>query len=630
MFIIGTAGHIDHGKSSIIKRLTGINPDRLPEEKAREMTIDLGFAWYDTSDNKRIGIVDVPGHERFVRNMIAGAGGIDAVILVVAADDGWMPQSQEHLQVTQLLGIKHGLIALTKIDMAEPAWIDLVEQDIRDKLKNTYLAEAPLIKLSSTTGEGFDNLKTEIEKLDSNIVQRENINKPRLFCDRAFVVAGMGGVATGTLRGGTLSVGQEIAVYPSKKKGKIRTIQSHNQQVETSYPAQRTAASLTSIDKEHFGRGSVLSDPNLVESYPDNPILAVHISVLPESTVALENRRRLLMILGTTEIEGEIRLMNEYPISPGNDALVLFKPFDPVMAFIGDRFIVRLPTPQITVGGGMVLDLLESFPRKKEITKYKYLNSRIDLTVDNLVKSEFEKKMFVNIIESFNHCNYSTGEIEKSLLEMKFLSQADENNGQWYRPDDISRLENDIISSVNKFLEKFPHKEGVSLKNIADSTGLPQESLEPIITLLHNKQVLIKKKNLYDLPGRDISISGKLKTIADDLERNLKESKYTPPLIKELTNDDSEYKEALEYLINTKRVIKISPTLVYHVDSWNEIISIIKQVFEREEKMSVGSLKDMLGASRKYTMPILEETDRLEITSRDGDVRVRGERFEKN
>ena len=202
MFVIGTAGHIDHGKSSIIRRLTGIDPDRLPEEKAREMTIDLGFAWYDTSDGTRIGIVDVPGHERFVRNMIAGVGGIDAVILVVAADDGWMPQSQEHLQIVKLLGVTSGIIALTKIDLAEKGWIDLVAEDIRDKVAGTGLADAPMVRLSSQTGEGFDELKAEIDKLSRTIIEREIIDKPRLYIDRAFVLPGMGGVATGTLRGG--------------------------------------------------------------------------------------------------------------------------------------------------------------------------------------------------------------------------------------------------------------------------------------------------------------------------------------------------------------------------------------------------------------------------------------------
>ena len=261
MFVIGTAGHIDHGKSSIIMRLTGIDPDRLPEEKERGMTIDLGFAWYHSPQGKRIGIVDVPGHEKFVRNMIAGAGGIDAVILVVAADDGWMPQSQEHLQITKLLGIKYGIVAITKIDLVENSWVDLVEEDLRDRLRNTFLADAPIVRLSSTTGEGFDRLKDEIGRLSEIIIERDDIGKPRLCIDRSFVLPGMGGVVTGTLRGGTLRVGQEAAIFPSRKKGKIRTIHSHNQLVDISLPGQRTAVSMTGIDKEFLVRGGTDINP---------------------------------------------------------------------------------------------------------------------------------------------------------------------------------------------------------------------------------------------------------------------------------------------------------------------------------------------------------------------------------
>ncbi|MCX6830468.1 MAG: selenocysteine-specific translation elongation factor, partial [candidate division Zixibacteria bacterium] len=298
MFVIGTAGHIDHGKSSLIIRLTGIDPDRLPEEKQRGMTIDLGFAWYDTEGGKRIGIVDVPGHERFVRNMIAGAGGIDAVILVVAADDGWMPQSQEHLQITRLLGIKCGIVAISKIDLVEKSWVDLVEEDLRDKLRGTFLENAPLVKLSSVTGEGIEELRDQIEILAKKIVEREDIGRPRLYVDRSFVLSGMGGVATGTLRDGLLKVGQEVAVFPAKRHGKIRTLHSHNQQVDIASPGQRTAVSLTGIDKEYLIRGGVISLPNLVDNFHTEGALALSVSLIPESAVSLEDRRRVLLILG--------------------------------------------------------------------------------------------------------------------------------------------------------------------------------------------------------------------------------------------------------------------------------------------------------------------------------------------
>ncbi|MFH2035995.1 MAG: selenocysteine-specific translation elongation factor, partial [Candidatus Zixiibacteriota bacterium] len=329
MFILGTAGHIDHGKSAIIKRLTGTDPDRLPEEQERGMTIDIGFAFYDISNNQRVGIIDVPGHERFVKNMISGAGGIDAVLLVIAADDGWMPQSQEHLQIIKLLNVRYGLIALSKIDLADPSWVELVTADIEEKVKGSFLEGAPIIPLSSITGEGFDRLKEEINKLAEKVVVRDDIKKPRLYVDRSFILPGMGGVVAGTLRGGTFETGQNVAVFPAKKTGKVRIIQSHGEKIEKAYPGQRTSLSLTGIDKEFLGRGNLVSTSEIIEEYPNEPVLAISAELLTESAVILENRRKLLMILGTTEVEGEIRLFGEKPIIPGDRGIIFFKPFQP-------------------------------------------------------------------------------------------------------------------------------------------------------------------------------------------------------------------------------------------------------------------------------------------------------------
>ncbi|MFQ6008847.1 MAG: selenocysteine-specific translation elongation factor, partial [Candidatus Zixiibacteriota bacterium] len=255
MIVVGTAGHIDHGKSSIIKRLTGTDPDRLPEEKARGMTIDLGFAFYRTTSDEEIAFVDVPGHERFVKNMIAGAGGIDVVMLVIAADDGWMPQSQEHFQIVRLLGIRNGFIVINKIDLVQNDWLELLQQDIRTKVKGSFLEDAPILMVSAETGEGFEQLQNYLNSLPKKIAVARDIGKARLFIDRSFVRPGIGGVVTGTLRGGSLSVGQTVSVWPSMATGKIRSLQSNNQDVHTAHPGQRTAVSFTGIDKEQLRRG---------------------------------------------------------------------------------------------------------------------------------------------------------------------------------------------------------------------------------------------------------------------------------------------------------------------------------------------------------------------------------------
>ncbi|UCD18420.1 MAG: selenocysteine-specific translation elongation factor, partial [Candidatus Zixiibacteriota bacterium] len=533
MFIIGTAGHIDHGKSSIIKRLTGIDPDRLPEEKERGMTIDLGFAWYDTSDGERIGIVDVPGHERFVRNMIAGAGGIDAVILVVAADDGWMPQSQEHLQITRLLGIRHGIAAISKIDLADSGWIDLVEDDIKEKLIGTPLENSPVVRLSSETGEGFDQLRDEIEKLSKSIVVREDIAKPRLFIDRSFVLSGMGGVVAGTLRGGVLAIGQEVTVFPARRSGKVRTLQSHGQQVNRSQPGQRTAVSLTGIDKEYLKRGGVLSSPEIVRDYPEQPVLALAVTMIPESPVALEDRRRLLLIVGTTELEGEVRLLQKENVSPGREGIILFKPFSPVLAFIGDRFILRLPTPQVTVGGGMILDMLRRFPRKKELARFDYLRKRLKLNLETLITTQLEKQLFIHE-EDFLFSNYSADAVHNLLLSMTEQSLLEKSQGRYYRPQDVRDIVEKVLAQITQYFGQYPHREGVPAEKIAVPLKMTVDAIDPILRLLCNKNMLVKRKNLYDLTGRKVSIAGPLKEMAEALERELRASGSSPPTLKEL------------------------------------------------------------------------------------------------
>ncbi|MBN2226307.1 MAG: selenocysteine-specific translation elongation factor [candidate division Zixibacteria bacterium] len=629
MFVIGTAGHIDHGKSSIIRRLTGIDPDRLPEEKAREMTIDLGFAWYDTSDGTRIGIVDVPGHERFVRNMIAGVGGIDAVILVVAADDGWMPQSQEHLQIVKLLGVTSGIIALTKIDLAEESWIDLVAEDIREKVTGTGLADAPMVRLSSQTGKGFDELKSEIDKLSRTMVEREVIDKPRLYIDRAFVLPGMGGVATGTLRGGILEVGREIAVFPSRKTGKVRTLQSHNTQVTVAQPGQRTAVSLTGIDKEYITRGSVLTVPELALAYPDQPVFAMSVELLPESPIVLQDRRRLLLIIGTTELEGEIRLYDRDTLNPGEKGIIFFKPFEAVLGFVGDRFILRLPTPQITVGGGMVIDLLDRFPRKKQKERFVSLHRRIDLTPHVLVDSRFDRQLFVKT-DDFRYTTYADATIKRVFSDMLTSGKIKQTGDRYYRPADVADMTGRIVTAVTSYIQTHSHKDGVPLEKIAAELRQSAEALEPIIGLLCEEGQLVKRKNVYDVPGRTISASGEIKRVADAMEKQLHETEFSPPTIKELVGDDAVKREALDYLLRSNSCVKVGGILVYHRSVWNRMLDTIRSMLREKGSISVAELRERLNSSRKYIVPIFETVDQMEITKREGDVRVKGDRFDQS
>ena len=324
MIVVGTAGHIDHGKSAIVKRLTGTDPDRLPEEKARGMTIDLGFAFLRTPDGEEIAFVDVPGHERFVKNMIAGAGGVDVVMLVVAADDGWMPQSQEHFEIIKLLGVKSGLIVINKIDLAESDWLEILKQDIRERVKDSFLANAPIFEVSAITGDGFDRLLAHLTGLPHTIKSRKDYGKARLFIDRSFVRPGIGGVVTGSLRGGKLSAGQTVTVWPSLNRGKIRSLQTHNDDLPSVGPGHRTAVSLTGIDKEDLRRGGVISDSTELEYLKEHDVFALSVELVKDAAVPIEDRRRVLIMLGTTEVEGEIRMFDRSEIKPASSGIAFF------------------------------------------------------------------------------------------------------------------------------------------------------------------------------------------------------------------------------------------------------------------------------------------------------------------
>jgi len=628
MFIIGTAGHIDHGKSSIIIRLTGIDPDRLPEEKNRGMTIDLGFAYFDTTEGKRIGIVDVPGHERFVRNMIAGAGGIDAVLMVVAADDGWMPQSQEHLQITRLLGVKYGIIALSKIDLVEPSWAELVAEDIKDKVRGTFLESAPIVRVSSETGEGFDRLKKEVETLAQKMAEREDIGKPRLYCDRSFVIQGIGGIVTGTLRGGAMSVGQEVAVYPNRRKGKVRSIQSHNEDVGTAEPGQRTAIGFTGIDREYLGRGVVVSNQKIVGAYPDDPVFAMQLELISESPIIVEDRRRLLLIVGTTEIEGEVRLYDDEPITPGQAALIYFKPFDPIMAFVGDRYIVRLPTPTVTVGGGMVLDILDRFPRKKEQENFRYLEKRLELSPENLITSELEKKKHIRLPDDFHFSDFCDSDLESRVKKMESEGVLEKFAGKYFDKELIKKTGSKIIANVEKMLALEPHRDGLPIDIIQDISGFSPDELDTYLEYLSASGKVIKKGNRYDLPERKLEVKGELKRLADTIEKELLADRFSPPRLSEISRKGKAYNDAVRFLINAGIVVNIGNDIVFHKEAWDEIIDRMRDLLNSRGEFAVGDLRDRLNTTRKYIVPILEETDRIGITLRDGDRRIKGEHFE--
>jgi selenocysteine-specific elongation factor len=630
MIVIGTAGHIDHGKSSIVKRLTGTDPDRLPEEKSRGMTIDLGFAFYHGASGDTIALVDVPGHERFVRNMIAGAGGIDAVMLVIAADDGWMPQSEEHFQITRLLGVRRGLIVINKIDMVEPDWLELLEQDIKKRTDGSFLSDAPIVRVSAQTGVGFDTLAAHLDSLSRELESRQDIGKARLFIDRSFVRHGMGGVVTGTLRGGTLSVGQSVAVWPGQAVAKVRTLQSNNQDVTTAVPGQRTAVSFTGVERADLIRGGVVSGRTDLEYFRQHSVLALSLELLSSAAVVLKGRRRALLIVGTTEAEGEVRPAEARELGPGHRGVVFFKPDQPVYSLVGDHYILRLPTPMVTLGGGSVIDHLEHFPRQKQLADQAYLNDRVDPGLNALITSELCKCLMVKQDVLLENSDFAAHEIREHLRSLADSGQIG-SRGNWvYARAAMTDAIADIAATMNALLGEQSHVRGLDAATMVSRVFKSHWPPDALLEHLVSEGAIVKAGDLYTVPGRGTVLKGIIKQAYEEIMSTLRAHPYDPPKLAELADRGKQYQQAIKYALESADVYKCGSEFLFAIDTWRSILCFVREHLNANGEFRVSDLRDKFGLTRKYAIPILEDTDRIGLTSRQGDIRVKGRRFEEN
>ncbi|MCX6833792.1 MAG: selenocysteine-specific translation elongation factor, partial [candidate division Zixibacteria bacterium] len=608
--------------------LTGTDPDRMPEEKARGMTIDLGFAFFRTASGEEIALVDVPGHERFVKNMIAGAGGIDSVMLVVAADDGWMPQSEEHFQITRLLGVRHGLIVINKCDLAEPEWLELLEQELREKTAGSFLRDAPLFRVSAQTGSGFDRLGEYLNDLPRQLPSRKNLGKARLAVDRSFVRPGMGGVVTGTLRGGNLHVGQVVGVWPAMVTGKVRTLQSAGQEVQIAAPGQRTAVSFTGIEREQLVRGCVISDRTDLTYFRDNPLLVLSVELLARAPVPVIDRRRVLLIVGTTEAEGEVRLLDRKALKPSETGLVYFKPDEPVYALVGDRFVLRLPTPMVTLGGGTVLDHLAALPRRRDLERYAYLDKRLLFTLESLVLSELEKQVLVLRGDLLEKADFADSDIDQTLAQLETDGRISRFDSYLYAVDALKRVADSVLAMVRQKLLEQPHVKGLSNSQLTQALPHLSDVLPVLLDYLVRESLLERKDDLFDLAGRGMSLKGVIKEAHDEILSILLSQKLDPPQLTLLAAKGKHYQQAIKYIIESGEGYKCGSDFLFLSEVWSDIVAFVRSHLRENERLQVADLRDRFGFTRKFAIPILEELDRLSITTRDGDSRMKGKHFE--
>jgi selenocysteine-specific elongation factor len=629
--ILGTAGHIDHGKTSLIKALTNIDTDRLKEEKKRGITIELGFAYMDLPDGNRLGIVDVPGHERFVRHMVAGASGMDLVALVIAADEGVMPQTREHLEICQLLRVKKGLVILTKIDLVEdPEWIEIVEEDIKDFLKGTFLENAPIVAVSSATGEGLENLTHALVDLVSQVESKSADGPFRLPVDRVFTMKGFGTVVTGTSISGKVRVGESVIIYPPSHKTKVRGLQVHSEEVEEVLPGQRTAINLQSTDRGLIQRGYVMATPGAFET---SHMTDVYLELLPSAPRPLKNRAKVRFHTGTAENLATLVLLDQEELAPGQKAFAQIRSDQPIAVLRGDRYVLRSYSPVHTVGGGTVL---HPAPRKHKghhkMEAAKSLQILLQGNDPDLLLwhvrdaecsglSEHELQVRANV----------TGKSFQKLLQ-QFISQKkiilyDKENRHLIHPEVLAKLQETILKTLADYHDRFPLKSGMPKEELA--AQLPRQVdgklYNFVLRELAQQNRVAQEKEWVRLVTHKVGLTKEEEAIRQKIEETYKKAALQPPSFREvaakLPGSPGQHRDVLEWIFSQGILIKVKEELYFHASALESLKQQVTAFLKEHGEMTPPQFKNLAQVSRKYAIPLLEYLDSQKVTIRVGDVR---------
>jgi len=628
--IVGTAGHIDHGKTELIKALTGIDTDRLKEEKERGITIDIGFAHLELEEGLRVGFVDVPGHERFVKNMLAGAGGIDMVLLVVAANESVMPQTREHFDICRLLKVKKGLVAITKSDLVGEEIRELVKLEVGELLKGSFMEDAPIVVVSSRTGEGLEELVSEMRKLASEVEAKDSGGFFRLPVDRSFVMRGFGTVVTGSLLSGEIEVGGTVEVLPSRLRARIRGLQVFNKMVRRAFAGHRTAINLQGISTTEVRRGDILTLPDLFQpSY----MFDAQLTLLPTSPRRLLNLARVRFHLGTVEIMCRVQLLEGKSLLPREEALVQLRLEKPTFALPGDRFIIRSYSPITTIGGGLIIHNLP--PKRKKRDSERILEALRTLAELNPRRS----------IPIFATEKGAAGMGEKDIVSRTGLIPdkvrgvvADmEQEGLIHivareplliiSPEVARGLSESIISLLKGFHSAYPLRRGMPKKELQERLlrRAPFSVLKWVMdNLLAEKKVRLEKEVIF-LAEHRITLSPEEKKVREKLESSYLKAGLIPPSWEEasqkLSVSPSLKSKILDLLLEEETLVRLTEDLIFHRQSLDELKKKVYQMGTRRDRFSVGEFKDWFKITRKYAIPLLEYLDRVKVTQRVGDER---------
>lgn len=613
MYTIGTAGHVDHGKSTLVRALTGIDPDRLAEEKARQMTIDLGFAWLTLPDGSTLGLVDVPGHRDFIENMLAGVGGIDAALLVVAADEGIMPQTREHLAILDLLGIGRGLVALTKIDLvADPTWLELVDEEIRAALAPTALAQAEIIPLSALTGAGLPRLRDRLAALVSDLPPRPDFGVPRLPIDRIFTVSGFGTVVTGTLSGGALRVGDEVELQPSGLRGRVRGLHSYNQPLALAQVGSRVAVNLAGIERQAVARGHVLTTPGGLLATTLVDAQYRHLADRP-----LAHNAEVRVFSGTSAASARVRLLSDETLTANQTGWVQLRLDRPLALARGDRFILRVPSPAETIGGGLIVDPQPArrWPRRQPAV-IAALELRLRGTPAERLAQAAMQPISRAALQTAVALPDFAAVLAEAVASRTLIALPD---GTYLAAASAQAAIRRLAAELAAYHQANPLRLGMAREELRRRAGLNAVTFAALLAI---QEQIVAAGPLLRLADHAIRFDTAQQARIDALDAELAAVPYTPPAARDAAQRVGE--DVLRALIDLGEIVQVQPDVIFARATYAEMVAAVLAIIDADGSVTAAALRDRFGTSRKYAIALLEHLDALGVTRRAGDQRVRG------
>ena len=627
MRVIGTAGHVDHGKSTLVAALTGTHPDRLKEEQAREMTIELGFAWLTLPDGEEVGIVDVPGHRDFIENMLAGVGGIDAALFVVAADEGVMPQTREHLAILDLLQISAGLIVLTKIDLIDdPDWLDMVESDVHSAVQGTVLQDAPVLRVSARAGTGIPALVEAMSILLKQRPPRPDLGRPRLPVDRVFSVAGFGTVVTGTLSDGRLALGDEVEVLPQGLRGRVRGLQSHKRKADQAAPGSRTAVNITGVDVDQVARGNVIVRPG---TYRTTQRLDAQLRMLADASAPLHHNEEVKFFLGAAEMVARVRLLGLEELRPGETGWVQLELRDSLVAVRGDRYILRRPSPGETLGGGSVVD---PQPARRHKRFAPQVIARLE-TLSRGTPAEVLNQAAIALgLSSLREvCVRARLSVEDAQTAMQELLQE----GQWLLLESgtVSPTADLLVATLSiwqsetaraleemaRFHKAYPLRRGMPREQLKSRLRWTARVFNAAVRQWVKEQLFVENATWLALPTHQVRFNPQQQTQVERLLARFAAAPFSPPTVKEVQTEVGE--EVYAALVELDQLIQVSNDVVFRKVDYNRALDVVQEMFSQEPTLTLAQFRDHFNTTRRYAQAFLEHLDAQGITQRDGDAR---------